>query len=66
MRMGDAFAKRFLGLQKFTKGSHRVFTLFLGLWDRGNEPSRSDDSFFKSYADAEERKKKKSLYNRKM
>ena len=56
--MGNAPIRCSLGLQKFTKVSHRVFTFFLSLWDRSNEPSRSDDSIFKSYVDAREGKKK--------
>ena len=62
--MGDASARRFLGLQKFTKVSHRVFTLLFGLWNRGNEPSRSDDSLFKNYADEKEKKGEGGLYGR--
>ena len=59
--MGDASARHFLGLQKFTKVSHKVFTFLFGLWNRGNEPSRSDDSLFKSYTDAKERKGEEGL-----
>ena len=49
--MGNAPAKHLLGLQKITKVYHRIFTRFLGIRDRGSEPSKSDKSIFESYAD---------------
>ena len=54
--MDDAPARRPLGLLKLTKVSHRAFTLLFSLRNRGDEPSRSNDSLFKSHANVEERK----------
>lgn len=64
--MDNAPARRLLGLQKFTEISHRVFTLLLILWNRGNEPSRRNDSLLKGHADVEEGEGKRSLYGRKV
>ena len=64
--MGNASARRSLGLEKFTKVNHRVFTLFLSLQDRGNGPGRSNDSVFESYTDVGEGKRKGGLYSRKV
>ena len=38
----------------------------LSLWNGGNEPSKSDDKFFKGYAGTKERKGERSLCGRKM
>ena len=65
-RMGNTPARRPLGLHKITKVCHRIFTLFLGIQDRGSEPSKSDDSIFESYADTGEAKRGKSLHGRKV
>ena len=62
--MGNATARRPSGLQKITKVCHRIFTLFLGIRDRGSEPSRSDDSIFEGYVDTREGKRGRSLYSR--
>ena len=43
-----------------------IFTIFLGIWDRGSKPGRSDDFIFESYADAGEGKRGRSLYGRKV
>ena len=62
--MGDTPIKHLLGLLKLTKVSHKVFTLLFSLWNRGDEPSRSNDSLFESYANAKERKGERSFCNR--
>ena len=63
--MGNAPTRRPLGLQKFTKVSHKVFPLLLSLWNRNDEPSRSNDSLLKSHANVEEGKGKGSLLQQK-
>ena len=62
--MGDALTKRPLGLPKLTKVSHRIFTLLFSLQNRGDEPSRSNDSFFESHANAGEKRRRKFLYEK--
>jgi len=62
--MGNTPARRPLGLQKITKVCYRILNLFLGIRDRGSEPSRSDDSIFESYVDTGEGKRGESLFGR--
>ena len=64
--MGNASAKRPLGLQKFAQISHKVFSLLFSLRNGGEKPSRSDDTFLKGYAGMKERKREGSLCDRKM
>ena len=56
--MGNVSARRPLGLPKFAQICHKILSLLFNLWNRGDEPSISDDTFFKGYAGTKERKKK--------
>ena len=47
-----------LGLPKFAQVCHRIFSLLLSLWNEGNEPNRSNDTFFKGYASKKKEKEK--------
>ena len=64
--MGDAPARCSLGIQKITKVSHRLFTLFLSLRNWISESGRNNDIVPKGYADARKRKRGRSLRGRKV
>ena len=64
--MGNTFARRLLGLLELAQIYHRIFPLLLSLWNRCDESSRNDDTYFKGYADTNEGKKEGSLCSRKM
>ena len=63
---GQCTCRCSLGLQKITKVSHRLFTIFLSLRNWSSESGKNNDTVPKGHADVRKRKRGRSLRGRKV